>query len=159
MEVASHGVANGIATSTQASLVDTNAVIHFLVEVLQATLGALKIELEGAGSLLSQEKHEETVQRCTRFASEPQVALYVQKDIVGSEVTNGAGDGDGRCTLMVRCRKIMDSDINQSQHHRPSMSITFPPKFPRPLPRSQRLPSSNARPLSILRFRSPLRSR
>ncbi|PLB47277.1 hypothetical protein P170DRAFT_466574 [Aspergillus steynii IBT 23096] len=94
MEIASHGVSNGVATSTPTSLVDSSAVIHYLTEVLQVTLGALKIELEGAGSLLSKEKYEETVQRCTRFASESQVALYVQKDIVGSDVTNGADDGE-----------------------------------------------------------------
>lgn len=101
MEIASYGVSNGVSTPTPASLVDSSAVIHYLVEVLQVTLGALKIELEGAGSLLSAEKYEETVQRCTRFASESQVALYVQKDIVGSEVTNGTDDGEGKPIILM----------------------------------------------------------
>ncbi|EAW13048.1 dynein heavy chain [Aspergillus clavatus NRRL 1] len=85
MEVASAGVSNGVATPVQASFVDSGAVIQYLVDVLQATLGALKTELESTGSLLSEAKYNETVQRCTRFASESQTALYVQKDLVAAE--------------------------------------------------------------------------
>ncbi|XHG04755.1 hypothetical protein AWENTII_008001 [Aspergillus wentii] len=93
MEVATPGVSNGVATPGQASLVDSNAIIQYLTEVLQVTLGALKTELESTGSLLSKTKYSETVQRCTRFASESQVALYVQKDLVASEEANGTEDG------------------------------------------------------------------
>ncbi|KAA8652525.1 dynein heavy chain [Aspergillus tanneri] len=101
MEIASDGVSNGVAAPTQTPMVDSNAVIHYLVEVLQVTLGALKTELESAGSLLSEAKYSDTVQRCTRFASESQVALYVQKDLVGSEATNGTDDGEASSTQYV----------------------------------------------------------
>lgn len=99
MEVASSGVPNGISTPDAAALVDSGAVIQYLTEVLQVTLGAQRSELESAGSLLSESKYNETLQRCTRFASEPQVALYVQKDIVTAEETNGETEEQGRATL------------------------------------------------------------
>lgn len=95
MEVASTEVPNGVPGPAQASLVDADTVIQYLTEVLQVTLGALKTELEGAGSLLSSAKYNDTVQRCMRFASEAQVALYVQKDLVASEETNDAEGGQG----------------------------------------------------------------
>ncbi|PLN79159.1 dynein heavy chain [Aspergillus taichungensis] len=93
MEVAA-GVPNGVSAPTQVSSVDSSAVIQYLVDVLQVTLGALRTELESPGSLLSDSKRSETEQRCTRFALESQVALYVQKDFVASEETNGADDGE-----------------------------------------------------------------
>ena len=99
MEVASTEVPNGVPTPPQALLVDSGAVIQYLTEVLQVTLGALKTELESTGSLLSSAKYNDTVQRCTRFASEAQVALYVQKDLVASEETNGTDDGQGMCNM------------------------------------------------------------
>ena len=93
MEVAAAGVPNGVSSPGQASMVDSGAVVQYLTEVLQVTLGALKTELESAGSLLSSSKYHDTVQRCTRFATESQVALYVQKDLVASEESNVADDG------------------------------------------------------------------
>jgi dynein heavy chain 1 len=96
MEVASSGVPNGVSTPEATALVDSSAVIKYLTEVLQVTLGAQKSELESAGSLLSETKYNETLQRCTRFASESQVALYVQKDILAAEETNGEAEDQGR---------------------------------------------------------------
>lgn len=100
MEVATPGASNGVSAPAQASLVDSGIVIQYLVDVLQVTLGALKTELESTGSLLSKAKYSETVQRCTRFASESQVALYVQKDLVAAEETNGTDDGEGMCVFI-----------------------------------------------------------
>lgn len=62
--------------------VDPIAVLDHLVAVLQVTLGATRKDLEELGSLLSKPRYADTVSRCTRFATESQVALYVQKDIV-----------------------------------------------------------------------------
>lgn len=83
MEVASPGQgANGhTLSSTAASIIDPNVVVQHLVDLLEITLGASTEDLEATGSLLSDSKKLDTVQRCTRFASESQVALYVQKDI------------------------------------------------------------------------------
>jgi dynein heavy chain 1 len=93
MEVVSPGVSNGLAASSPLPLADPSVVVQHLTEVLQVTLGALKKDLESAGSLLSKAKYSETVQRCTRFASEAQVALYAQKELVGAEQPNGADEG------------------------------------------------------------------
>ena len=95
MEVATPGVPNGMPT-TDTTVVDSATVIQYLTEVLQVTLGALKSELESAGSLLSDAKYHETAQRCMRFASESQVALYVQKDISAAVETNGDAEGTGK---------------------------------------------------------------
>lgn len=96
MEVASSGVPNGVSVTEATALVDSGAVIQYLTEVLQVTLGAQKSELESDGSLLSESRYNDTLQRCTRFASESQVALYVQKDIVAAEETNGEAEDQGR---------------------------------------------------------------
>lgn len=95
MEVANAEVSNGVPVPAQTPLVDSHAVIDYLSEVLRATLGALRSELESTGSLLSAAKYNETVQRCTRFASESQVALYIQKDVVASEEVNGTEPTEG----------------------------------------------------------------
>lgn len=143
MEVASSGVSNGVAPGTPASFVDSSTVVQYLVDVLRVTLGALKTELEAPGSLLSETRYNETVQRCTRFASESQVALYVQKDIVGTEEANGADDGEG-WFLESRFRRGDKRKLsNSSQRWLPSMFIIFLMKS-RPLPpRSRPLPSLN----------------
>lgn len=99
MEVASTEVSNGVSAPAPASLVDSGAVIQYLTEVLQVTLGALRTELESTGSLLSPAKYHDTVQRCMRFTSEAQVAMYVQKDMVASEETDGTDDGQGTCRM------------------------------------------------------------
>lgn len=93
MEVVSPGVSNGLGASSPLPLADPSVVVQHLTEVLQVTLGALKKDLESAGSLLSKAKYSETVQRCTRFASETQVALYAQKELVGTEQPNGTDEG------------------------------------------------------------------
>jgi len=75
---------NGLATSTFTT-VDPSVVVEYLASVLQITLGALRKDLEHSESLLSPSRYSETVQRCTRFAAESQVVIYVQKDIVPIE--------------------------------------------------------------------------
>ncbi|KAL3472098.1 dynein heavy chain, cytoplasmic [Aspergillus californicus] len=102
MEVAAPGEPDGVPTAiSQGPLVDSESVVQYLVDVLQVTLGALKSELENTGSLLSKAKYGETGSRCLRFASESQVALYVQKDLIASENTNGTANGDESTTQYV----------------------------------------------------------
>lgn len=73
--------ANGVAASHFAT-VDPALVVEHLAKLIEANLGATRRELEDVGSLLSKAKYHETLQRCSRFASESQVALYVQKELV-----------------------------------------------------------------------------
>lgn len=81
---------NGLSGSSSPSApsfatVDPARVVDYLASLLQAALGATRAELEGPGSLLSRTKHADTLQRCTRFATESQVALYIQKELISSE--------------------------------------------------------------------------
>jgi dynein heavy chain 1 len=96
---------NGLATGAFPTI-DPNVVVEYLASVLEITLGAKRKELESAGSLLSKARYSETVQRCTRFATESQVALYVQKDIAAGDGLNGDVDTSGIChpsgTIAVR---------------------------------------------------------
>ncbi|KAK2843924.1 hypothetical protein FQN49_005943, partial [Arthroderma sp. PD_2] len=92
MEVASPGASNGLPSPTVSMTADPEVVLHYLAEVIQGTLGALRKDLESTGGLLSQARYSETLQRCGRFASEAQIALYAHKDTVGVEQTNGSED-------------------------------------------------------------------
>ncbi|KAK2746366.1 hypothetical protein FQN57_003248 [Myotisia sp. PD_48] len=93
MEVASPGVSNGLAPPPAIlPAADPSDVVQHLADVLQGTLGASKTDLESPGSLLSNAKYPETLQRCERFASESQMALYAHKDLLETETTNGLDD-------------------------------------------------------------------
>lgn len=95
MEVVSLGQgANGHPPSSSApAIIDPELVVRYLVDLLEITLGALTEDLENKGSILSESKKSDTVQRCTRFASESQVALYVQKDVLSPDVPHGRANG------------------------------------------------------------------
>lgn len=95
MEVASPGVSNGLPPSNPLPAADPSVVVHHLTEVLQGTLGAIRRDLESAGSLLCEGKLQDTLQRCGRFAAESQTALYAHKDIAGTEETNGLDEESG----------------------------------------------------------------
>lgn len=86
--------ANGLVTGNFPTI-DPNVVVEYLASVLGITLGATRKDLECTGSLLSKARYSETVQRCTRFATESQVALYVQKDIAAGDSLNGDVDSSG----------------------------------------------------------------
>lgn len=92
-----HGV-NGVAHSTPTTpaptTVEPQAIIAYLCSVLEVTLGAGEDELKEPGSLLHEGSIEETVARCTRFALESQVALYVLKR-ASIPQHNGHINGDG----------------------------------------------------------------
>jgi len=96
MEVVSPGqaAANGRPPSSSTpAVIDPGLVVRHLVDLLEITLGASTEDLEGKGSILSEAKRQDTIQRCTRFASESQVALYVHKSVGSAELPNGAANG------------------------------------------------------------------
>ena len=99
MEIASTGAINGgpppSLSTPNGTSIDTNVVIDHLRSLIESTLGASQSDLEAPGSLLSKAKKAETIQRCQRFASEAQVALYVQKDLVSTEKSNGTNGSIG----------------------------------------------------------------
>jgi dynein heavy chain 1 len=89
--------ANGVA-STSLPAIDPVLVVEHLAEVLKVTLGATRKDLESLGSLLSKSRYSETVSRCTRFATESQLALYVQKDVV--DQPDGVVDISGQYCIL-----------------------------------------------------------
>ncbi|KAK5078141.1 dynein heavy chain [Lithohypha guttulata] len=52
----------------------------------KANLGTARRELEAVGNFLSQANKEQSLDRCDRFACEPQAALFAQKDIRTDQV-------------------------------------------------------------------------
>lgn len=76
--------ANGLSPSPFV-MVDPALVVDYLASVVTIALGATRSELERPGNLLSKENYDDTVQRCTRFATDAQVALYIQKDVKPSD--------------------------------------------------------------------------
>ena len=95
MEVATPGQgANGHPPpSSAAATIDPEIVVRHLVDLLEITLEASRDDLKRKGSLLSEARKTDTVQRCTRFASESQIALYVQKTVITTDIPNGAANG------------------------------------------------------------------
>ena len=89
MEVVSPGANGHVQSSTTPGAIDPDAVIRHLADLLEVTIGASREDLERHGSMLSVGKRNDTIQRCTRFATEPQVALYVQKTTRESQQING----------------------------------------------------------------------
>lgn len=94
---------NGVATAPFPTI-EPERIVDHLVAVCQIALGATSEELEQPGNLLHKSRHSETVSRCTRFATDAQNVLYIQKDIAAaSAVENGtdtAGEeGFYRCSF------------------------------------------------------------
>jgi len=96
MEVVSPGANGQVSPTNHSTSIDPNLVVDHLVDVLAITLGASREDLETPGSLLSRSRRSETIQRCTRFALESQVVLYIQKEYVSPDVTNGVNGTSGK---------------------------------------------------------------
>ena len=98
MEIEASGAANGgpSVPSQSSTAIDPSTIIDHLVDLLSITLGASHEDLKSHGSLLSETKRAETLQRCQRFATESQVVLYVQKELVSADKANGVNGHSGR---------------------------------------------------------------
>ncbi|KAI2473006.1 cytoplasmic dynein heavy chain [Annulohypoxylon bovei var. microspora] len=75
---------NGISPSSFITI-DPALVVDYLASVVTIALGATRDELERSDNILSKDNYTDTVQRCSRFATDAQVALYVQKDAKPSD--------------------------------------------------------------------------
>lgn len=100
MEVASPqepGGANGVVAAPFPSI-DPARVVEHLASVCEIALGATKEDLENTGSLLHKSRYSDTIQRCTRFATDTQTTLYIQKDIIpSSTIQNGDEESSMFC--------------------------------------------------------------
>ena len=111
MEVASpgQGVNGGPPATAAAATIDSHLIVEHLVDLLEITLGASRDDLEARGSLLSDAKRQDTIQRCTRFANESQVVLYVQKDVTAIALPNGTLNGhieEGTNSIRQQCKRL-----------------------------------------------------
>lgn len=86
---------NGLASPAPFQTIEPERVLDHLVAVCEVALGATKEELEQPGNLLHSSRHAETVARCTRFASDNQNVLYIQKDIAASSAVDAGSDVAG----------------------------------------------------------------
>lgn len=93
--------ANGTSPVAASALgtVEPSLVLEYLAAVVSIALGSTREELERTGSLLSPELHDDTLQRCSRFASDSQVALYIQKEASVPENAPDDLDGEGMAVM------------------------------------------------------------
>ncbi|ETS83032.1 Dynein heavy chain [Pestalotiopsis fici W106-1] len=76
-------MANGVSSPpSPLASIDPSKLVEHLAAVVTIALGATREDLERDGNLLSPGNRTDTLQRCARFASDSQVALYIQKEIV-----------------------------------------------------------------------------
>ena len=111
MEIVPQGAPNGVHIPPPPLGADPSVVVQHLVNVLEITLGAIRRDLENVGSLLSKSKYSDTLQRCNRFASESQVAIYAQKDIAAADQVNGTQDGHRKCRDDYILNRLTDSEM------------------------------------------------
>jgi dynein heavy chain 1, cytosolic len=82
---------NGVSPSSAVfNAIEPSLVVDHLAAVVTIALGATRHDLERDGNLLSSASYADTLQRCSRFASDAQVAMYIQKELIP---TTDAPDG------------------------------------------------------------------
>ncbi|GAW18875.1 hypothetical protein ANO14919_083580 [Xylariales sp. No.14919] len=78
--LSSEGAGLSGVSSPSFNIIDPKIIVEHLASVVSIALGATRVELERPGSLLSTESYSDTINRCSRFATDAQVALYIRKD-------------------------------------------------------------------------------
>lgn len=111
MEVLTPSTPNGFNKSIEPA--DPLTVLEHIANLIESTLGAARRELEAVGSLLSHANRADSLERCGRFATEGEVALYAQKDLVEETQINGHTDED-KGTLVMVCRYFEVTDKRRS---------------------------------------------
>ncbi|MCJ1311828.1 hypothetical protein MMC25_005501 [Agyrium rufum] len=134
MEVAFPG-ANGQAPAANGSPtgISPTALVDYLIDLLGITLGASLEDLGSVGSLLSASRKQDTIQRCTRFATESQLVLYVQKDLPDAHQKNGLNGTNG--TTAERFVYTLSTEVSFSSRTAASVAI-----IKRPQPIDPRVP-------------------
>ena len=80
MEVLPPAAPNGDGHLSAPESADPLAVLEHIANLIETALGAARKELEAVGSLLSKNKHVESLEKCAQFAADTHVAIYAQKD-------------------------------------------------------------------------------
>jgi dynein heavy chain 1 len=92
-----HGPGSNGVTPASFPVIDPARLVDHLVSLVEIALGASREELEGPGSLLHKARYPDTIQRCTRFATDTQPCLYIQKDALPSSTLENGIDETGLC--------------------------------------------------------------
>jgi dynein heavy chain 1 len=135
MDVLSPTIPNGTSNVAILEPVDSLTVLEHIANLIETTLGVARRELEAVGSLLSKSSRSDSLAKCARFAIEPSVTLYAQKD-VREDLVNGHDDTPSQS-------KGKPPDPGLTLIQKLNMSTHSPPNYPPPQPHSHRLPSSN----------------
>ena len=152
MEVISPGMNGHGPFSDPFVPIDPQSMVHHMTDLLEVTLGASTEDLHRAGSLLSESNKQETVQRCKRFASESQAALYIQKISVAAEQSNGTHGESRRYSGGEPFSLVLTASSENPSHHIYSLSsdISSSPSLvalvaliKRPQPIDPRIPLSS----------------
>jgi len=103
------GAANGTIRSPSPTppLIDPQIIVDHLEKVLDVSLGAAQQDLYAPGSLLSAAKLQDTLQRCARFASEGQSALYISQDAADDFHSDGVNGANGKFPSL-SCSRLLD---------------------------------------------------
>jgi len=98
------GAANGSIGSPSPAppAIDPQIIVDYVEKVLEVNLGASSADLHGPGSLLSESKIDDTLQRCTRFALESQQVIYLAKDRLDEARIDGLDGANGKQLLLER---------------------------------------------------------
>lgn len=96
----SPGATNGTsrAPSPTPPTIDPQIIVDYLEKVLEVNLGATERDLRAPGSLLSEDKRTDTLQRCAQFSKENQSVLYVVKERSAEASIDGLDGTNGECT-------------------------------------------------------------
>jgi dynein heavy chain 1 len=97
------GTPSNDVASTEFPTIEPERLIEHLAAVCQIALGATREELEQAGNLLHKSRYTDTVARCSRFATDTQNVLYIQKDIAASTVVENGSDIAGGILNTLPC--------------------------------------------------------
>ena len=95
MDVVSPGLNGHVPSPDPDGDFHSDTLVQHLADLVEVTLGASTDDLQRPGSLLSSSERSDTFRRCTRFASESLVAIYVQKNLADVQQVNGDGDCTG----------------------------------------------------------------
>jgi dynein heavy chain 1 len=92
------GAANGSIRSPSPAppAIDPQIIVNYVEKVLEVNLGASSADLHAPGSLLSESRIDDTLQRCTRFALESQQVIYLMKDRLEEARIDGLDGANGR---------------------------------------------------------------
>lgn len=91
------GAANGSIRSPSPAppAIDPQIIVDYVEKVLEVNLGASRADLHAPGSLLSESRIDDTLQRCTRFALESQQVIYLAKDRLDEARIDGLDGANG----------------------------------------------------------------